>query len=115
MHELPQVPQFEGSVDSFTQAVPHQVRPIEQQWPALQSWPELQTLPQPPQFLSSVSVSTHWGDVPPPQSAIPAPALQEQTPPVQLPSPQRWPQAPQLFSSVAVSTHCGEADVPHEV
>lgn len=89
MHELPQVPQFEVSVDSFTQAVPHQVRPVEQQWPALQSWPELQALPQPPQFRSSVSVFTHCGEVPEPQSAIPAPALQVQTPPEQVPSPQR--------------------------
>ncbi len=70
-----------------------------------------QTLPQPPQFLSSVSLSTHSGD--PPQSA--ALALQVQTPPEQVPSPQRWPQRPQLFGSVAVSTHWGEADGPHEV
>ena len=115
MHELPQVPQFEGSVDSFTQAVPHQVRPVEQQWPALQSWPELQALPQPPQFLSSVSVSTHWGEVPAPQSAIPVPALQVQAPPAQAPRPQRWPHEPQLFSSTTVSTHWGEAAGPHEV
>ncbi len=74
-----------------------------------------QTLPQPPQFLSSVCVFTHWGDVPAPQLAIPAPALQAQTPPAQFPSPQSWPQLPQLFGSVAVSTHWGEADGPHEV
>lgn len=109
---LAQPPQLSWLVDVFTQAVPHQVSPKPQQWPALQTGAEpVQGAPQPPQLLGSVSVFTHCGDAAP-QSATPGSVLQVQVPPPQVPRPQAWPQTPQLPWSLDPSTHCGEAVAP---
>ena len=59
-HALPHAPQFAGSLDGSTQAVPHVIWPAgHTQAPALQVCPMPQALPHAPQFAPSLMTSTH--------------------------------------------------------
>jgi hypothetical protein len=54
-HHLPQVPQFDASLESETQLLPHgEVEPAHTQLPALQYLPEAHATPHAPQFAESL-------------------------------------------------------------
>ncbi len=96
---LPQPPQLRGSVEVFTQALPHVRVPPGQaatQAPLLHTGvapPQL--TPQPPQLFGSAEVSTHV----PPQSV--RPVRHTQLPPLHVSRLLHWlPHVPQLLGSL---------------